>query len=109
MSMTMEERQEAAARIIRDSKRETTLTDHDVTVMGARENSLPGDGPARAQIRVPMNDPVELMWHLEILAAAISNCRLILQKRTRDRAALMDVGAILRRVNRQLNAKRQGQ
>lgn len=105
MSMTMEERQEAARQIVEDSNKVTRLSPFDAMIVAAAEV---GDLPARAQVRIPLNDPIELDLHLVLLRNAIDRARLLAKAAKTDRSALRDAGNVLREVNKQINARRQG-
>jgi hypothetical protein len=104
----MDDRRQRAARIVRDSENTTTLSEFDGMIIATKEVWHEGDGPARAQIRIPLNDPIELDWHLSLLRDAIDRARLLAKAAKTDRAAIIDAGDVLRRVNKQINAKRHG-
>lgn len=108
MSMTPEMRQEAARQIVEDSIKVTRLAESDAMIVSAKEVYLEGDGPARAQVRIPLNDPIELDLHLILLRNAIDRARLLAKAAKTDRSALIDVGNVLREVNKQINARRHG-
>lgn len=105
MSVTLEERQAVARRIVEDSESPSTISPFDATIVAPPEV---GDLPARAQIRVPLNDPIEVDLHLLLLRNAIDRARLLVKAAKTDRSALIDVGNVLREVNKQINARRHG-
>ena len=108
MSATLEERQAIARQIVKDSNKVTRLAESDAMIVAAKEVYLEGDGPARAQVRIPLNDPIEVDLHLLLLRNAIDRARLLAKAAKTDRSALIDVGNVLREVNKQINARRQG-
>jgi hypothetical protein len=108
VSLTMEQRQEVARQIVKESGKMTSLSEIDGMIVAAKEVYYEGDGPARAQVRIPLNDPIELDLHLVLLRNAIDRARLLVKAAKTDRSALRDVGNVLRTVNKQINARRQG-
>jgi hypothetical protein len=105
VSATLEERQAVARQIVKDSNKVTRLSPFDAMIVSAAEI---GDLPARAQVRIPLNDPIERDLHLVLLRNAIDRARLLAKAAKTDRSALIDVGNVLREVNKQINARRHG-
>jgi hypothetical protein len=108
VSATLEQRQAVARQIVKDSNNMTNLSAFDADLVAVKEVHLEGDGPARAQIRMPLDDPTEAVLHLLLLRNAIDRALLLARAAKTDRAALQDVGSVLRLVNKQINARRQG-
>lgn len=62
-------------------------------------------GTERVRMDMPLRDTVMLAKHLEVLAAAVDRCRIIVSYKVRDeRATLLAVRGLLRDANKKINA-----
>lgn len=80
-------------------------SDHKDGVLTAFDKDILGSSKVR--VDVPLRDTVMLAKHLEILAAAIDRCRIILSYKQRDeRGSLLAVRGLMREANKKINAYR---
>lgn len=64
-------------------------------------------GNGKVRIDLPLRDTQMMAKHLEVLAAAIDRCRMILSYKTKDeRGSILAVRGLLREANKKVNAYR---
>lgn len=94
----------AKAAVVRASKAPANAPTHDCLPEYDRDIV----GRTRAQIRIPLLDPVQVKEHLAMVRAACDNAIKIVGAPGTDRSALLAVRSLLEGTNKVINAKWQG-